>query len=166
MASFGGTPVTLVGDRKKVGDQAPDFKALKTDLSWVSLSDYKTPYVVLSVVPSLDTSVCSLQTKTVNNDLASRDDLVVLTISNDTPFAQARWCGNEGLDNIITLSDNVSLDFAHKFGTDMKELRLQARAVLVLDQDRKVIYAEYLEEMSNHPDYDKLVKFVKELPKA
>lgn len=166
MPTFGGHPVTLVGDTKKVGDLAPDFKALKTNLDWVHLSDYNKPYIVISVVPSLDTSVCSMQTRTVNNELSSRDDLVVLTISNDTPFAQARWCGNEGLENVITLSDNVLLDFAHKFGTDMKELRLQSRAVFVLDPKRKVIYAEYLEEMSNHPNYDKLVDFVKALPKA
>ncbi len=166
MTTFGGNPVTLVGETKNVGDLAPDFKALKTNFEWASLSDFKQPYVVLSVVPSLDTSVCSMQTRTVNNELSSREDLVVLTISNDTPFAQARWCGNEGLDNIITLSDNVLLDFAHKFGTEMKELRLQSRAVFVLDPQRKVIYKEYLEEMSNHPDYDKLVAFVKALPKA
>lgn len=166
MASFGGTPVTLLGKTKKVGDQAPDFKALNTKLQTVKLSDFKTPYVVISVVPSLDTSVCSLQTRTVNSELASRDDLVVLTISNDTPFAQRRWCGNEGLENIITLSDNVSLDFAMQYGTLMEELRLQSRAVFVLDSKRKVIYVEYLEEMSQHPNYEKLVDFVKALPKA
>ncbi len=166
MPTFGGHPVTLIGETKKVGDQAPDFKVMKTDLDWVHLSDYKQPYVVLSVVPSLDTSVCSMQTRTVNSELASRDDLVVLTISNDTPFAQARWCGNEGLDNIITLSDNVLLDFAHKYGTDMKEFRFQSRAIFVLNQQRKVIYVEYLDEMSNHPNYDKLVDFVQGLPKA
>ena len=166
MATFGGRPVTLLGEKKKICDQAPDFKVMKTNLEWVKLSDYKTPYVVLSVVPSLDTSVCSMQTRTVNEELASFDDLVVLTISNDTPFAQARWCGQEGLDNIITVSDNILLDFAHKYGTDMKELRLQSRAVFVLDENRKIIYVEYLEEMSNHPDYDKLIQFIKQLPRA
>lgn len=166
MATFGGTKVTLVGQTKKVGDQAPDFTAMNTKLEWVKLSDFKSRYIVLSVVPSLDTSVCSLQTRTVNSELASCDDLVVLTISNDTPFAQKRWCGNEGLDNIITLSDNIKLDFAHKYGTLMEELRLQSRAVFVLNQERQVIYVEYLEEMSQHPNYEKLVSFVKELPKA
>lgn len=166
MASFGGMPVTLQGETKKVGDLAPNFKALNTKLQVVSLSDFKEPYVVLSVVPSLDTSVCSLQTRTVNSELASRDDLVVLTISNDTPFAQRRWCGNEGLENIVTLSDNVHLDFANQYGTLMTELRLQSRAVFVLDQQRRVIYVEYLEEMSNHPNYEQLVQFVKDLPKA
>lgn len=166
MATFGGNPVTIVGETKKVGDKAPNFKALKTNFEWTSLSDFKQDYVVLSVVPSLDTSVCSLQTKTVNEELSERDDLVVLTISNDTPFAQARWCGNEGLEHVITLSDNVLLDFAHQYGTEMKELRLQARAIFILDKDRNVIYVEYLKEMSNHPAYDKLVAFVKALPKA
>lgn len=166
MATFGGRPITLVGETKKLGDQAPDFKVMKTNLEWVNLSDYKTPYIVLSVVPSLDTSVCSMQTRTVNEELASFDDLVVLTISNDTPFAQARWCGQAGLDNVITVSDNVLLDFAHKYGTDMKELRLQSRAVFVLDENRKIVYVEYLDEMSNHPNYDKLIAFIKQLPRA
>lgn len=166
MASFGGMPVTLVGKTKKVGDHAPNFKAINTKLQQVSLSDFKEHYVVISVVPSLDTSVCSLQTRTVNSELASRDDVIVLTISNDTPFAQKRWCGNEGLDNIVTLSDNILLEFAMQYGTLMEELRLQSRAVFVLNPKRDIIYVEYLEEMSHHPNYEKLVQFVKELPKA
>ncbi len=166
MSTMGNKPITVLGETKKVGDQAPDFKALNTKGEWVKLSDFKQKYVVLSVVPSLDTSVCSIQTKTVNSELTSRDDLVVITISNDLPMAQARWCGNEGLDHVVTLSDHVDLDFAHKYGTYMKEVRLQARSVFVLDEKRHVVYVEYLDEMSHHPNYDKLIDFVKHLPKA
>jgi thioredoxin-dependent peroxiredoxin len=119
----------------------------------------------LNVVPSLDTTVCDMQARTVNKELSERSDVLVLTISNDLPFAQARWCGNSGLPNIITLSDYLDLDFANKYGTNIKELRLQARSVFVLDADRKIIYAEYVDEMSQHLNFDELLTFVKKLPK-
>ena len=116
-------------------------------------------------MPSLDTSVCDLQSRTVNKDLADRDDVLVITISNDLPFAQSRWCGNAGLENIITLSDHRNLDFANKYGVNIKELRLLARSAFVLDEKRKIVYLEYLDEMTNHLNYDKLINFVKKLPK-
>ncbi len=165
MKTFKQKPITVLGDVKKVGDKAPDFKAISQSLEEKKLSDYKSKYIVLNVVPSLDTSVCSLQTRRVNADLVSRDDVIVITISNDLPFAQSRWCGNAGLDNVITLSDHRDLDFANKYGTNIRELRLQARSVFVLDQNRKIIYIEYLNEMSEHLDYDKLTQFVQALPK-
>ena len=101
----------------------------------------------------------------MNQELSEIEDLTVLTISNDLPFAQARWCGNAGLDNIITLSDYIELDFGNKYGTYIKELRLQARSVFVLDQNRKIIYIEYVDEMSSHLNFDELLTFVKNLPK-
>ena len=165
MKTFKQNPITVLGDVKKVGDVAPNFKALSQGLEEMSLSDYKTKYIVLNVVPSLDTSVCSMQTRRVNQDLVSREDVTVLTISNDLPFAQSRWCGNAGLDNVITLSDHRELDFANKYGTNIKELRLQARSVFVLDEKRKILYLEYLDEMTEHLNYDKLTEFVKALPK-
>ncbi len=165
MKTFKNNPITVLGAVKKVGDIAPDFKALSQDLEEKKLSDYKAKYIVLNVVPSLDTSVCSTQTRRVNQDLVSRDDVLVITISNDLPFAQSRWCGNAGLDNVITLSDHRELDFANQYGTNIKELRLQARSVFVLDGNRKIIYLEYLDEMSEHLNYDKLTDFVKALPK-
>ena len=165
MKTFKGKPVTLLGETKKVGDFAPNFKALSTKNETKQLSDYKDRYVILNVVPSLDTTVCDMQARTVNKELAERDDVLVLTISNDLPFAQARWCGNSGLPNIITLSDYLDLDFANKYGTNIKELRLQARSVFVLDADRKIIYAEYVDEMSQHLNFDELLTFVKKLPK-
>lgn len=165
MKTFKGKPVTLIGDTKKVGDSAPDFKVLNNKNEYVNLTDYKTKYIILNVVPSLDTTVCDRQTRTVNQELSEVENLTVLTISNDLPFAQARWCGNAGLDNVITLSDYIELDFANKYGTYIKELRLQARSVFVLDANRKIIYTEYVDEMSSHLDFDKLLSFVKNLPK-
>lgn len=164
MKTFKDNKITVLGDVKKVGDLAPNFKALDQNLEARSLSDYKEPYIVLNVVPSLDTGVCDTQTRKVNKELTSRDDVLVITISNDLPFAQARWCGNAGLQQIITLSDHKDLDFANKYGTNIKELRLQARSVFVLDKKRKIIYLEYLDEMANHLDYDALLNFVKSLP--
>lgn len=165
MKTFGGNPITVLGEVKKVGDLAPNFKALNKSLEEKELKDFKEKYIVLNVVPSLDTSVCDLQSRTVNKDLADRDDVLVITISNDLPFAQSRWCGNAGLENIITLSDHRNLDFANKYGVNIKELRLLARSAFVLDEKRKIVYLEYLDEMTNHLNYDKLINFVKKLPK-
>ena len=165
MKTFKGKPVTLLGETKHVGDVAPNFHVINNKNENVELSDYKANYIILNVVPSLETTVCDMQTKTVNKELTDRDDIVVLTISNDLPATQAKWCGASGLDQVITLSDHIDLDFANKYGTNIKELRLQARAIFVLDKDRKIQYLEYVDEMSNHLNYDKLISFVKELPK-
>lgn len=164
MKTFKGKPITLLGETKKVGDIAPDFHVLTNKNEKSYLSDYKSKYIILNVVPSLETTVCDMQTRTVNKELATRDDMTILTISNDLPASQAKWCGNSGLANVITLSDHIDLDFANKYGTNIKELRLQARSIFVLDQSRKIVYVEYVDEMSNHLDYDKLLDFVKELP--
>lgn len=165
MKTFKGKPITLLGDAKKVGDIAPDFKALNIKNESKNLSDFKSSYIVLNVVPSLDTTVCDMQARTVNKELTDRDDVLVITISNDLPFAQSRWCGNSGLNNVITLSDYLDLDFGNKYGTNIKELRLQARSVFVLDHNRKILYVEYVDEMSSHLNFDELISFVKKLPK-
>ncbi len=165
MKTFKGKPITLLGDTKKVGDIAPDFKALNTKNEFKSLSDFKSKYIVLNVVPSLDTTVCDVQARTVNSELAEREDVLVITISNDLPTAQARWCGNAGLNNVITLSDHIDLDFAHKYGTLIKELRLQARSVFVLNEQREILYLEYVDEMSQHLNFDELIHFIKQSPK-
>jgi thioredoxin-dependent peroxiredoxin len=165
MKTFKGKPITLLGETKKVGDLAPDFKALSVKNETKHLSDYKSRYIILNVVPSLDTTVCDMQARTVNQELSERTDVLVITISNDLPFAQARWCGNSGLTNVITLSDYLDLDFGNKYGTNIKELRLQARSVFVLDEQRKIIYLEYVDEMSQHLNFDELITFVRKLPK-
>jgi thiol peroxidase len=160
MKTFKQKPITVLGNLLSKGDLAPDFTAINRSLEEKGLKDFDQKYVILNVVPSLDTSVCSLQTRTINEKLASFKNAVVLTISNDLPFAQARYCGAEGLDNIVTLSDHRDLDFALKYGVLIKELRLLARSVFVLDENRKVIYLEYLDEMSLHPNYDQLFEFL------
>jgi len=163
MKTMKGNPVTVLGNPLKVGDKALDFTAVDNDLNEVSFfSNFKNQHTLISVVPSLDTSVCDMQTRTINERLANYKNLDFITISNDLPFAQKRWCGANGL-NIHTLSDHRHLDFAMKYGVLIEELRLLARAVFVLDENKKVIYVEYLDEMSKHPNYDKLFEFLDKL---
>lgn len=164
MKTMKGRPITVLGEVRKVGDIAPEFEVINNNLETISSNSFEERYLVLNVVPSLDTSVCDLQTKTINEELAQRDDILVVTISNDLPFAQSRWCGNSGLDNVLAVSDHNTLDFANKFGVNIKELRLLARSVFVLNEKREIVYVEYLDEMGNHPNYDELISFVKQLP--
>lgn len=156
--TFKGNPMTLRGKELKVGDQAPDFTALNTSLEQVSLSDFDGKRKLISVIPSIDTGVCSTQTKTFNERAAGVDNVEVLTISNDLPFAQKRWTADEGLENAITLSDHKDLSFGENYGVVMEELRLLARSVFILDEDNKVVYVEYVPEGTDHPDYDKAIE--------
>lgn len=161
--TFKNEPITILGEEVKVGSVAPDFIVLANDLSEKTLKDYEGKKKLISAVPSLDTGVCSQQTRKFNEEAANEQDGVVLTISNDLPFAQKRWCAAEGLDNVITLSDHRDLSFGENFGVIMKELRLLARSVFVLDKDNKVVYAEIVSEGTNHPDYDKALEAFKNL---
>jgi len=150
-----GNPVTLVGQELKVGDEAPDFTAVANDLSEVSLSDYRGKTVILAAVPSLDTSVCSTETRRFNQEAtALGEDVEVVTISMDLPFAQARWCGAEGVDRVTTLSDHRDAAFGEAYGVLIKELRLLARAVFVLAPDGRIRHIEIVKEVSSEPDYD------------
>jgi thiol peroxidase len=160
--TFKGNPVTLLGNEVKVGDQAPDFTVLANDLSEVTLSDYKGSVRIISSVPSLDTGVCDAQTRRFNEEAAKLDGVKVLTISADLPFAQKRWCASSGLENVITLSDHRDLSFGNAYGVVMKELRLLARAVFVVDSNDKITYVEYVSEGTNHPDYEAAIKAAKE----
>lgn len=166
MKTFKGKPITLLGEEKKVGDIAPNFVVIDNDLNEVSSKDFKTDYVVINVVPSLDTAVCDLQTRTINIELNAFNNLEVLTISNDLPFAQKRWCGNVGMENMKTYSDYLKLDFGKKYGVYIEELGLLARSIFVLNQKRQIIYVEYKDEMSQHLDYDSFLDFIKKLPKV
>ena len=161
--TFKNEPITILGEEVKVGSVAPDFTVLANDLSEKTLKDYEGKKKLISAVPSLDTGVCSQQTRKFNEEAANEQDGVVLTISNDLPFAQKRWCASAGLDNVITLSDHRDLSFGENFGVIMKELRLLARSVFVLDKDNKVVYAEIVSEGTNHPDYDKALEAFKNL---
>ena len=159
--TFSGDPVTLVGSEIKVGDQAPEFTVLANDLSEGSLSDYKGKIKIISVVPSVDTGVCSQQTKRFNEEADKLDNVHVLTISMDLPFAQTRWCSAEGVQNIDLLSDHRDADFGQKYGVLMKELRLLARAIFVVDENDKVVHVEYVPEVTTHPNYDAALEAAK-----
>ncbi|MCY8523043.1 thiol peroxidase, partial [Bacillus atrophaeus] len=133
--TFKGGPVTLVGQEVKVGEQAPDFTVLTNGLEEKSLADFKGKATIISVIPSIDTGVCDAQTRRFNEESAKLGDVNVLTISADLPFAQARWCGANGIDKVETLSDHRDMSFGEAFGVYIKELRLLARSVFVLDEN-------------------------------
>lgn len=164
--TFKNNPITLVGPEIKVGDNAPEFTALSTDMQEKHLSDFAGKKVLISVVPSLDTGVCDAQTRRFNEEATGLgEDVVVLTISCDLPFAQKRWCGANGIENIYTLSDHRDLSFGDAYGVHMQELRLLARSIFVVDQDGKVAYVEYVPEGTDHPDYDHAIDAIKSLSK-
>ncbi len=161
MTTFIGNPVTLSGKQLQVGDTALDFTLTSTDLSKKSLSDFAGKKKVISIVPSIDTGVCSTQTRTFNKDLSDMENTVVITVSVDLPFAQKRWCGAEGLENAIMLSDYFDNSFGKTYGVLMEEWSILARAVLVLDENNVVTYAEYLDNVNSAPDYEAAIDAVK-----
>lgn len=160
--TFKGNPLTLIGPKLKVGSEAPHFTLTANDLSDLRCDAYRGKIVVLSVVPSLDTPVCAVQTRTFNQQATRLEkDVVVLTVSMDLPFAQKRFCGAEGIDRVVTASDYKYRTFGEAFGVLIKELGLLARAVFVLDRRGKVVYAEYVPEVTHEPDYEKALAAVK-----
>lgn len=162
--TFFGNPLTLVGNALKPGDTAPDATLIKQDLSPVNLRDYFGKVLLISVVPSLDTGVCSAQTKRFNEEASRLPESVrVLTVSMDLPFAQKRFCGAEHIDNIEVLSDHREAAFGQAYGTLVKELRIECRAVFVIDPQGTVRYAEYVPEITNHPNYDAALQAVRAL---
>jgi len=162
--TFHGNPLTLVGRQLKCGDRAPDFEVLANDLSPVKLSNFRGRVCVISVVPSLDTPVCDIQTRRFNEEAtALGGDVVILTISMDLPFAQKRWCGAAGIKNVQTLSDHRDAAFGRAFGVLIEELRLLARAVFVVDADGIIRYKQVVEELTNEPDYEAAMKAVAEV---
>ncbi|MUG85296.1 thiol peroxidase [Paenibacillus timonensis] len=164
VATFKGNPITLIGPELKVGDTAPDFRLNKNLLEEATLQDYTGKIKLISVVPSLDTGVCDAQTRRFNQEAAGLgEDVVILTVSADLPFAQARWCGAAGVDRVVTLSDYKDNSFGKAYGVLIKEFALDMRAVFVLDKDNKIQYVEVLKEMTEHPDYEKPVAAVKAL---
>ncbi len=163
IVKMGGNPVTLIGDEVKVGDKAKDFTALNTDLSEFNLSSTNGKVRIISVVPSLDTGVCELQTINFNEMASKLGDVVILTVSMDLPFAQERFCGAKGIDKVVTISDHKDADFGEKYGFLMEELRLLARGIVIIDKDGVVQYVEYVPEATDHPDYDKAYEEAKKL---
>ncbi len=158
-----GSPMTLVGPELKPGTKAPDFQALATDMSTVTLSSFTGKPVLISVVHSLDTSVCDAQAKRFNEEAAKLPNVVALNISMDLPFAQRRWCGAAGVDRIKTLSDHRGASFGTAYGTLIQELRLLTRAIFVVDGAGTVRYAEYVPEVTSHPNYDAALAAVRQL---
>jgi len=159
-----GNPLTLVGNEIKVGEMAPDFTALDNNLSPVSLSYFRGKICILSAVPSLDTPVCDLETRKFNEE-ASRlgPDIVILTISMDLPFAQKRWCAASGVDKVQTLSDHREASFGTSYGVLIKELRLLARAVFLVDRKGVLQYVQIVKELTNEPDYEAILNALKKL---
>lgn len=163
VVTMGGNPMTLLGKEIKVGDSAPDFTALKSDMSPYSLKDAGDKIKIISVVTSLDTGICEMQTIKFNEEASELDDVVIITLSVDLPFAQKRFCSANSIDKVITLSDHRDLDFGLKYGFVMEEVRLLSRGIVVLDRNNKVVYVEYLDQIGKHPDYDKALEAVKNI---
>ncbi len=162
--TFKHEPITLIGTEVKIGDSAPNFTVLANDLSPVTLEDSKGKVRLISVVPSLDSGTCDAQTRKFNESASELgENVVILTISNDLPFAQKRWCAAAGIDSVQTLSDHRDLSFGEAYGVAIKELRLLTRAIFVVDTNDKVTYVEYVPEATEHPNYEKAIEAVKAL---
>lgn len=165
--TFQGMPLTLVGDGLGAGDKAPDFSLLDNDLGPVDLSSFKGKVCVLVVVPSLDTPVCDMETRRFNQEASALGpDVAVLGISMDLPFAQKRWCGAAGVDQVKTLSDHRDASFGEAYGVLVKELRLLTRAVFVVDQEGIIRHEEIVSEITNEPDYEAALSAAKKLLKG
>ncbi len=152
--SFAGRMLTVVGPLLKPGDKAPDFKLVANDLSEKTLDTWAGKTRIISVVPSLDTKVCDVQTRRFNEAAASHPDAVVLTVSMDLPFAQKRWCGAAGVDKVHTLSDHRDGSFGAAYGTLIRDIRLLQRSVFVVGPDGVVKHAEYVVNTGSEPNYD------------
>ena len=159
-----GNPLTLVGPQLSVGDSAPDIVVLDNDLNPVKLSSFKGKVCILSIVPSLDTPVCDIQTRRFNDEAGKlSDDVAILTISMDLPFAQKRWCGAAGADKVVTFSDHRDAAFGEAYGVLIKELRLLARAIFVVDKSGTLQYSQLVKEVTEEPDYAAALDAVKKL---
>ena len=162
LVTLKGNPMTLLGNEIKVGQPAPDATIVANDLSEVKLSSLLTgKRTIISAVPSLDTPVCDLQTKRFNKEAASlSDDIQIITVSMDLPFAQKRWCGANG-DKVRTFSDHRTASFGNAFGILIKNLQLLARSIFVVDENGKVLYTQIVKEVASEPDYDAAMQALK-----
>ena len=159
-----GNPLTLVGQEVQVGDLAPDFEVVANDLSPFKFSTLKGTVCVISAVPSLDTPTCDIETRWFNEEAAKLGpEVAILTISMDLPFAQKRWCGAAGVERVKTYSDHREEAFGQAYGVLIKELRLLARAVFVVDKTGTLRYMQLVKELANEPDYDEVLKAVAQL---
>ena len=164
LITFQGAPLTLVGDGLNLRDKAPDFSLLDNDLRPASLANFKGRVCLISTVPSLDTPVCDVETRRFNEEASKLSrDVAVLTVSMDLPFAQKRWCGAAGITRVQTLSDHRDASFGQSYGVLIKELRLLARAVFVVDREGVIQYEELVSEIVNEPNYDTALSAAKKL---
>jgi thiol peroxidase len=162
--TFMGNPLTLLGPEIKTGDKAPGFRVVDTELKPATLADFKGKIKIISAVPSLDTPVCDTETRRFNLEAAGLpENVAVLTISMDLPFAQKRWCGTAGVDKVKTFSDYQDRSFAQSYGVLIKELKLLARCIFIVDDNDVVRYIQLVREIANEPDYTAALAAVKGL---
>lgn len=162
--TIGGNPIRTSGTLPNVGENAKDFNLTKVDLSSLSLSDLKGSKVVLNIFPSVDTKVCATSVRKFNEQASKLDNTKVICISRDLPFAQARFCGAEGIENVIMASDYISGQFGKDYGLDMIDppfLSLHSRVIIVLDETGKIVHTEQVPEIADEPNYDKALAAIK-----
>jgi len=154
--TFLGNPLTLIGTEKKIGEKADNFTVLDKELKEISLKDFTGKIKLISVTPSLDTPVCDIQARRFNQEAAKLpDDVVVMNISMDLPFAISKFCTTAGIDKVKAYSDHRDASFGNAYGVLIKELRLLARSIFIIDRDDTIRYIEFVPELSHQPDYDK-----------
>jgi thiol peroxidase len=159
-----GNPVSLVGSEMKVGDKAPDFTVVDGDLKEVRLKDFAGKIKVISVAASLDTPVCDMQARRFNQEAAKLpEDVVILNITMDLPFAISRFCTTAGIDKVHAYSDHRDASFGDAYGVLIKELRLLARSIFIIDKNDVIRYVEIVPELTAHPDYDKALGALKKM---
>ncbi|HSU33272.1 MAG TPA: thiol peroxidase [Bryobacteraceae bacterium] len=164
--TLGGNRFALAGPELKVGDPAPDFEVMDSSLQKVDLAATGNEVRIFSVLPSLDTPVCDAQTKRFEDEAEKLTPVKIFTVSMDLPFAQKRWCGTYGVDRVKMLSDHVTGSFGEHYGTLIKDLRIESRAIFIVDRDNKIRYVEYVDEVGKHPHYEAALKAAKSLVEA
>lgn len=158
-----GKPLVVIGDLLKVGDKAPDFTLVANDMSKVTLADSAGKVRLISVVPSLDTSICDAQTRRFNQEAAGLgENVVVLTVSAEHPWNQRRWCGAAGVDRVQVLSDHMDMNFGQAYGTYVRDYRLEQRSIFVVDAEGIIRYVEYVPEIAQHVDYEAALAAVRQ----
>ncbi len=161
--TFGGVKVTINDKGINVGDKLPSFRAVKADMSDFNIDDYRGKVIVINTFPSIDTGICALQTIRFNNEVANYEDLVVVTVSKDLPFALNRFCGANNIENAVTVSDYRYRDFELNIGGHMEELALLCRQVIVVDKKGTIRYFERVSEVRSEPDFEEALNVIKKL---
>jgi thiol peroxidase len=164
IVTFQGSPLTLLGEEPALGMPAPEFQALDVELKPVGLGSFKGKICVLCSVPSLDTPVCDMETRRFNQEAVNLgQDVEVVVVSMDLPFAQRRWCAGAGVDRVRTVSDHRDASFGLAYGTLIKELRLLTRAVFVVDRNGVLTYSQWVKEITKEPDYEEVLEAIERI---